>query len=280
MYHHNTHLEFIIVDDILKKITQQTSRDVQRRMEQVSMDMLQKMPWYERTVISLYQSIKNGSGIIAEHKRQSPSKGSFNCPASLKQVVTGYENAGASALSCLTDQPFFGGTLSDLQEARQLVNIPILRKDFMISSYQIHEAKAYGADAILLIAACLRTDELGQMGMEAINLGMEVLYEVHDREELDRVKQATASFDTKTFIIGVNNRDLKRFKTNVANSKELLPHFPAGVLAISESGISDPDVVVDLQKIGFDGFLIGENFMKTTSPGDSCASFIRQIQQS
>ncbi|MEP0459366.1 indole-3-glycerol phosphate synthase TrpC [Nonlabens sp.] len=266
------------MEDILKKITNQTALDLKRRKDKTSLSQLREMPFYSRKTLSLYNGLKNGSGIIAEHKRQSPSKGSFNCPASLQEVVKGYEAAGASAISCLTDEPFFGGTLQDLLEARSQVNIPILRKDFMIDLYQIHEAKAFGADAILLIAACLNNEELKTMSLEAINLGLEILFEVHDLEELNRIKEVTTSLNTTKFVIGVNNRDLKRFKTDIQNSKDLLPHFPKDVLAISESGISDPEIVKELKNLGFQGFLIGENFMKTELPGASCDQFIKAIK--
>jgi indole-3-glycerol phosphate synthase len=147
----------------------------------------------------------------------------------------------------------------------------------MIDVYQIHEAKAYGADAILLIAACLNNEELKTMSLEALNLDLEILFEVHDLEELNRIKEITSLFNIEKFIIGVNNRDLKRFKTDIQNSKDLFPHFPEGVLAISESGISNPDVVKELKNLGFQGFLIGEHFMKTQRPGASCEQFIKAI---
>ncbi|QJP34426.1 indole-3-glycerol phosphate synthase TrpC [Nonlabens sp. Ci31] len=265
------------MEDILKKIIAQTAQDLKARKKTTSLSELKDMSAYSREVISLHQSLKNGSGIIAEHKRQSPSKGSFKCPMNLEEVVKGYENAGASAISCLTDQPFFGGTLQDLIDARAVLNIPILRKDFLIDVYQVHEAKAFGADAILLIAACLNNEELKTMSLEAMNLGLEILFEVHDLEELNRIKEVTDSFNIEKYIIGVNNRDLKRFQTDIQNSKDLLPHFPEGVIAISESGISNPEVVKELRTLGFEGFLIGENFMKTERPGASCEQFIKAI---
>lgn len=268
------------MEDILHKITTQTRADLKQRMAAMPLSALREKPSYSRDIISLHDSLKNGSGIIAEHKRQSPSKGSFECPASVLEVVKGYEKAGASAISCLTDEPFFGGTLDDLVQAREALHIPILRKDFMVDLYQIHEARAYGADAILLIAACLNDEELQTMSMEALNLNLEILFEVHDLEELERVKKITQPFHTSRYVIGVNNRDLKRFKTDIQNSKNLLPHFPEGVLAISESGISDPEIVKELRALGYQGFLIGENFMKTNDPGASCASFLQNIQKS
>lgn len=266
------------MEDILKKIIVQTRADLKQRKLKTTLADLKKTPHYSRKTVSVHDSIKNGSGIIAEHKRRSPSKGSFKCDATLEQVVKGYESAGASAISCLTDEPFFGGTLQDLEQARMHVDIPILRKDFMVDSYQIHEARAYGADAILLIATCLNDEELKTLSTEAFNLDLEILYEVHDLEELDRIKKITLEFDSSRYVIGVNNRDLKRFKTDIQNSKELLPHFPKGVLAISESGISDPEIVKELRSLGYQGFLIGENFMKTKDPGASCRDFIDSIQ--
>ncbi len=171
---------------------------------------------------------------------------------------------------------FLEGRLHDLLEVRRTVGIPVLRKDFMIDLYQIHEAKAYGADAMLLIAACLNDRTMQHLADEAINLGLSILFEVHDLEELKRVATITQDFDQSQFVIGVNNRDLKRFETNVQNSHELLGHFPKGVLAVSESGFNDPKVVAELQKAGFSGFLIGEHFMKTNDPGLAVQTLLKE----
>ena len=266
------------MDDILKKITQQTLKDLSVRKKNVTLSDLRSMPGYSRKTYSLYESLKNGTGIIAEHKRQSPSKGSFECPAELEEVVKGYENAGVSAISCLTDEPFFGGSLVDLEAARDYVKIPLLRKDFMVDLYQVHEAKAYGADAILLIAACLDDEQMKTLATEALNLNLEILFEVHNKEELDRVIQLTQSFNTTKFVIGVNNRDLKKFETSIEISKSLIAHFPKDVLAVSESGISNPEVLKQLKQIGFQGFLIGEYFMKTDDPGRALGSFIKSVE--
>ncbi len=266
------------MDDILKKITQQTLKDLSVRKNEVTLSDLRSMPGYSRKTFSLYESLKKGSGIIAEHKRRSPSKGNFECPAELEEVVNGYENAGASAISCLTDEPFFGGSLEDLKSAREHVKIPLLRKDFMVDLYQVHEARAYGADAILLIAACLDNEQMKALATEALNLGLEILFEVHHKEELDRVTQLTQSFNPIKFVIGVNNRDLKKFETSIEISKSLINSFPRDILAISESGISDPEIVKELKKIGFQGFLIGEHFMKTSDPGKALGSFIKAVE--
>lgn len=263
------------MEDILQKITTRTAKDLVHRKAAIPLAALREMPHYTRKTISFTQSICTGSGIIAEHKRQSPSKGSFNCTASLQDVVSGYQQAGASAISCLTDEPFFGGNLQDLLTTRATVNIPVLRKDFMIDLYQVHEAKAYGADAILLIAACLNHETMSALAHEAINLGLEILFEVHNLDELTTVKNVTKSLNPASHAIGVNNRDLKRFKTTVDISINLLPHFPEGVLAISESGLNDPETVIKLKETGYTGFLIGEHFMKTSDPGQACAQFIK-----
>jgi indole-3-glycerol phosphate synthase len=261
--------------NILNKIIDQTHADLINRKQSTSLSALRSMPFYDRKPYSLKNALLHGSGIIAEHKRQSPSKGSFNCPATLIDVVTGYEKAGASAISCLTDSPFFGGALDDLMQARAAVTIPLLRKDFMIDLYQVHESKAYGADAILLIAACLNDEELKTLSLEAVNIGLSILFEVHDLEELNRIKTIATSLPQDSFVIGVNNRNLTTFVTDVDNSLQLLPHFPNDSLAISESGISDPETVIKLRKAGFQGFLIGENFMKTDQPGVACNEFIK-----
>ncbi len=263
--------------DILKKIIDQTGIDLIERKKNTSLAELRSMPHYKRTPLSLKDALLNGSGIIAEHKRRSPSKGSFECPVRLKSVVQGYENAGASAISCLTDEPFFGGSLNDLSVVRPAVDIPVLRKDFMIDLYQVHESKAYGADAILLIAACLNHEQLITLSMEAVNLGLSILFEVHNKEELDRIKKVMTGLPQHSYIIGVNNRDLTQFKTDIQTSMNLIKQFPPDVVAVSESGISDPEVVNELRRAGYAGFLIGEHFMKTDDPGASCRQFIEKL---
>ncbi|WP_124980157.1 indole-3-glycerol phosphate synthase TrpC [Nonlabens xiamenensis] len=264
--------------DILKKIVDHTTQNLRKRKQEMPLQKLREMLFYSTPCLSLHKALEDGSGIIAEHKRQSPSKGSFDCPASLIEIVTGYEKAGASAISCLTNQHFFGGTLDDLRDVKKHINIPVLRKDFMVDLYQVHEAKAYGADAILLIAACLDKEQMQALALESLNLGLDILFEVHHEDELDTVKKLSAQFPKNKYIIGVNNRDLKRFKTDIQVSKDLFPHFPDGVLAISESGISDPETVKELQLVGYTGFLMGEAFMKTDDPGRSCDEFIKAIR--
>lgn len=264
--------------NILHKIIDQTRKDLMVRNGYTTLSDLRSMPLYGRNTFPLKKALSTGSGIIAEHKRQSPSKGSFNCPATVVDVVSGYEKAGASAISCLTDTPFFGGTLDDLKAARAAVSIPILRKDFIVDLYQIHESRAYGADAILLIASCLNNEELKTLSLEAINLGLSILFEVHDLKELNRLKIVIASLPQESYVMGVNNRNLTTFITDIDNSLQLLPHFPKHSLAVSESGLSDPATVVKLRNAGFQGFLIGENFMKSDHPGATCNEFIKNMQ--
>ena len=213
----------------------------------------------------------NKPGIIAEFKRQSPSKGIINNKVSPQDVGNGYENAGAFAMSVLTDTEFFGGTASDLLAVRKEVQIPLLRKDFMVDTYQLYEAKAWGADIILLIAACLSPKEVQSLAKTAKDLGLEILLEVHNQEEL-----AANLFD-EVDMIGVNNRNLKDFSLNLDYSYQLAELIPNRFVKISESGISETDTVKELFKVGYKGFLMGENFMKTSNPGTSCADFIKQL---
>ena len=209
-------------------------------------------------------------GIISEFKRRSPSKDWINRNADPKLVTPAYQTAGASALSILTDEPFFGGTLCDLKQARPLVTLPILRKDFIISAYQLYQAKLVGADAVLLIAACLSKEECRTLAYEAHQLQLETLLEVHQEEELEYVGDCID-------MVGVNNRNLGTFHTTVENSFRLAGLLPHDMLLVSESGISRPETVRQLRDAGFRGFLIGETFMKTADPGAALKAFIRQL---
>ena len=203
---------------------------------------------------------RSASGIIAEFKRRSPSKGWIHRDARLEEVVPAYARAGAAALSILTDNRFFGGTLDDLRTARPLVDIPILRKEFIVDEYQLLEARLAGADAVLLIAAALTPEECRTLEAQAHALGLEVLLEIHSEEELSYI-------GTETDMIGVNNRNLGSFVTDVQNSFRLVHQLPQGVVWVSESGLSDPSTMARLREAGFRGFLIGEAFMKTAQPG-------------
>ena len=204
---------------------------------------------------------------------QSPSKGIINDKATVAEVTNGYLDANVAAQSILTDTSFFGGTMADLMEAR-IINQqkPILRKDFIVDGFQIVEAKAIGADVILLIASCLTSEELKNYGNLATDLGMEVLYEVHSQQDLDKIN------DLDNKIIGINNRNLKTFKVDLDNSIKLADQIPDTSVKISESGISDPRIIMGLKEYGFQGFLIGENFMKEENPGEACQNFINHIR--
>ncbi|MBL4746941.1 MAG: indole-3-glycerol phosphate synthase TrpC [Flavobacteriaceae bacterium] len=259
---------------ILDKIIQKKRLEVIALKKTSSIAMLESSVLFHSPVNSLETALlaKNSSGIIAEYKRKSPSKGVINGHSSIQEVTEGYLKSGVAAQSILTDTGFFGGMNEDLIKARAInTNVPILRKDFIVDEFQIVESKALGADVILLIAACLTSEELKNFGTLAGNLGMSVLYEVHSQEELDKI-------DLHDKIIGINNRNLKTFEVDLEHSIQLASQIPESCLKVSESGISSPQTILDLKKHGFKGFLIGENFMKTSHPGAACQAFIQQIQ--
>lgn len=258
---------------ILDKIIAHKRQEVATQKTLVSMQELEAHIKAKVVVPQLrdYISDPAKNGIIAEFKRQSPSKGLINGRAKPDEVASAYQQAGASAISVLTDKHFFGGEIVDLQTARTVTDIPILRKDFTVDEYQIVEARAIGASAILLIASCLTKDEIQRFSKLAIDLGLDVLFEVHNREELDK-------YSDDIGVVGVNNRNLKTFEVNLQNSIDLLQYFPEGVKKVAESGISNVDTIQMLKKEGFDGFLIGENFMKTQNPGLACIDFCKNLE--
>jgi indole-3-glycerol phosphate synthase len=258
---------------ILDKIIAHKRKEVAARREQFPLQLLEKSPYFERQAISLAESLKRGDkcGVIAEFKRRSPSKGDINAEASVGKISAGYVEAGASALSILTDKEFFGGSNEDLVEARKLNNCPILRKDFIIDEYQIVEARSIGADVVLLIAECLEKKRLAQLASTAKGLGLEVLMEIHSEDQLAKL---TPDID----IVGVNNRDLNDFSVNIATSLRLCKLIPDEFVKVSESGIDDPNAVVELAYIGYRGFLIGEYFMKSPDPAETCREFIRRVE--
>lgn len=256
---------------ILEEIINYKKKEVEKQKSLVLQKELETMPFYKRTCFSLKEHLKNGSGVIAEFKRKSPSKGIINDKATVEQCTVGYAKAGASALSILTDTNFFAGKSEDLTKARPLNNCPILRKDFMISEYQVIEAKAIGADTILLIAAVLSQQTQENLAKLAHNLGLEVLLEVHSLEEIQN-----SAIDTVD-VVGVNNRNLKTFKTSLENSLNLIQYLPKDKVKISESGISKPEDAILLRKAGFDGFLIGELFMRANEPDVACKAFIEKL---
>ena len=260
--------------NILDNIIAHKKKEVTQLKKEVSLEKLVKSPSFNRTPISLKKALTNlsSTGIIAEFKRKSPSKGIINNAATIQEVTQGYFDANVAAQSILTDIHFFGGSILDLIQARTINNTkPILRKDFIVDGFQIVEAKAIGADAILLIAACLTKDELKNYSILAEDLGLEVLYEVHSKEELEKIELSNQ-------LIGINNRNLKNFEVDLEHSIELSNQIPKSCIKVSESGISDPRIITGLKEYGFQGFLIGENFMKSEDPGFACKHFISQLK--
>jgi len=257
---------------ILEKIIETKKNELEIVKKTISIEELKKLPNFERKSISLVERLKNSShGIIAEHKRKSPSKSIINDSISINEIITGYNNANVCGISVLTDKDYFGGSLNDLRNARKLTNIPILRKEFIIDEYQIIEAKANGADVILLIAACLEKDQIKSFSSLAKEIGLEVLIEIHDENELK--KCLTNTID----IIGVNNRNLKTFEVDINTSIKLSNMIPKKFTKISESGISNYNEIIKLRKYGFKGFLIGELFMKNNNPGKEVLNLIQNI---
>ncbi|HTE00518.1 MAG TPA: indole-3-glycerol phosphate synthase TrpC [Mucilaginibacter sp.] len=259
--------------NILDKIVAYKKIEIQSAKKHVSYINLEESEFFHRDVLSFKDFLLDSSrtGIIAEFKRKSPSKGIINDNVTVKEVTTAYAAAGASALSVLTDRQFFMGRKTDLARARRANSIPILRKDFMIDEYQVIEAKALGADIILLIAAILTPAEIQQLASLAKSLDLNVLLEVHNLEELER------SLNPNLDAIGVNNRNLADFTVSVETSYQLAEHIPAEFLKISESAISDPETIKQLKKAGFNGFLIGENFMKQADPGAAMREFVKEL---
>lgn len=228
--------------------------------------------YFDSNCVSLthYLTRKDKSGIIAEFKRKSPSKGVINAYADLMQTTLGYMQAGASALSVLTEQDFFMGKDEDLIIARNANYCPILRKDFTIDEYQIIEAKSIGADAILLIAAALEKDKIKTFYKLAKSLGLEVLFEIHGKDELDKVPDSD-------IIIGVNNRNLKTMQVDLKTSFDMINELPKTSLLISESGLSNVEDVKQLKEAGYQGFLMGEHFMRTPNPAEALKQFITKL---
>jgi indole-3-glycerol phosphate synthase len=226
----------------------------------------------EHAPLSLKEALAaSPHGILAEFKRRSPSKGAIAPQADVTAVVRSYAQAGAAALSVLTDATYFGGSFHDFKRARKAVpHLPLLRKDFIVDEYQVHQSKVLGADAILLIAACLSKREVEQLSGTAKALQLEVLLEIHHEDEL-------SCWTPDIDLIGVNNRDLTRFCTDTARSLQLAEKIPPAQLRISESGLSDAATVRELRAAGYRGFLIGGYFMQQASPGDALADFLAQL---
>lgn len=256
--------------DILSEIVAHKREEINALKERMPVDKIYVNACYHPTA-SLRNALETSShGIIAEFKRRSPSKGWIKRKAKPSDIIPGYRKSGAAALSVLTDEKYFGGTLDDVLAARPLADIPILRKDFTVDEYQLHQACAAGADAVLLIAATLGVNECRHLAAVAHELKLETVLEVHSENELEYVND---NID----IIGVNNRNLGTFITNTANSEYLAPKLPVSITRISESGIKDAQTILRLQLLGFKGFLIGESFMQADNPAQELARLVADI---
>lgn len=261
--------------NILEQIIAHKHSEVAERKSLYPVKLLEQSIYFPTPCVSMrkYLLREDKSGIIAEIKRKSPSKGMINTHVSIERTSIGYMQAGASALSILTDKQFFGGSNEDLSIARQYNFCPILRKDFVVDEYQIIEAKSIGADAILLIAAALKPSEVKQLALFAKSLGLEVLFEVHTKDEI--YQESIESVD----MIGVNNRDLKAFTVDIEISKRLASSIPDHIVKVSESGITEPATIIELKKFGYKGFLMGESFMKDSRPEKVASDFIRELKR-
>ena len=257
--------------NILAKIIESKFGEVADRKMQISTKQLEAMPLFAKKCLSLKANLldRSKTGIIAEFKRQSPSKGMINAVADVNEVTKAYSDFGAAGVSVLTDGPYFGGSLADLSIAIQNP-IPVLRKEFIIDEFQLIEAKAFGASVILLIASCLTPAETKQLAGIAKVLGMEVLLELHDEAELEYLCE-------EVDFVGINNRSLKSFEVNIEHSLKLKNLLPKEKLSIAESGIYDLATFQLLKKEGFDGFLMGEYFMKQENPAKAFEEFSKQI---
>jgi indole-3-glycerol phosphate synthase len=262
--------------NILDKIIARKYEEVEQAKSLLSIADLEKMPHFSRQNVSLAHALKLATfpKIISEFKRKSPSKGIINADVTPAAVTRDYVRAGAVGLSVLTDIDFFGGSFDDFRAARkENPQIPMLRKDFIVDPYQLYEAKAIGADVILLIAACLTPSEINSLSQQAHQLGLEVLLEVHNAEELER------SLGENIDIVGVNNRNLKTFDTSIEKSIELSEKIPDSFVKISESGLKDAKSIIELYQYGYKGFLIGETFMKTEDPGNALNALQVKLSQ-
>ena len=258
---------------ILDKIVEDKKIEINKLLSNSSISKLENSHLFSRKCISLKESIKNNnSGIICEFKRRSPSNQNINYISSLSDVVSGYEKAGAAGLSILTNKKYFDGDTQDIIDIRDISNLPILRKEFIISEYQVIEAKSIGSDAILLIASILSEEEIIGYSSLAKSIGLEVLLEIHSEDELHKISGDDID------IVGVNNRNLDTLEIDLNNSIDLYGKIPSKFIKISESGISEVESILKLKEVGYNGFLIGEKFMKTRNPMESAHDFIKKIE--
>lgn len=256
--------------DILERIAATKRQEVEAMKRILPLEVIRHSALNTaRKPLSMSESIKNRpTAVIAEHKRRSPSRGEIAPMSSVAEIAEAYSKSGAAAMSVLTDTPYFGGSIADLAVARMAApSLPILRKEFIVDPWQIYQARVWGADAVLLIASMLSAGELDEFNDLAHALGMETLVEVHNAGEIAKVP-ATAD------MVGVNNRDLRTFSTDIANSASLLDRLPQGPLKVAESGLKTPADVARLKAAGFDAFLIGEALMSTPDPGAALRRFL------
>ncbi|MBM3177730.1 MAG: indole-3-glycerol phosphate synthase TrpC [Bacteroidetes bacterium] len=258
---------------LLQEILSHKMLEVDKCKRALDINSLKCLEHFSRSASSLKRALMKSTtpAVIAEIKRRSPSKGILQPDLNVKSLAAGYASAGAAALSVLTDQKYFGGSIDDLQWSRRRVDIPILRKEFIIDGYQIVEAKAYGADAILLIASALSVGQLSEFIEQAHSIGLEVLLEVHSDQEL------LSCLDLGADLIGVNSRNLSTLKTDLTLFDRLASQFHASVPLVAESGIENPSTIHHLKKIGYSGFLIGHSFLQTSDPALALSNFLKSI---
>jgi indole-3-glycerol phosphate synthase len=260
---------------ILDTIKLHKLMEVEERKSLVPISLLEKSPLFDRPVISMKSALTgaSGSGIIAEFKRKSPSKGDINRLADAEKVTKAYLAEGAAALSVLTDSDFFGALAKDFDVSRRVSQSPMLRKDFILDEYQVIETKSMGADVILLIAKFIPPQKIRTLAAFAKSLQLEVLLEVHNREEI--LENQNAEVD----LIGINNRNLQTFEVDVENSIALAASLPKHLVKIAESGIESAETIRLMKRNGFSGFLIGEYFMRHNDPAGKCRELIEELNR-
>ena len=260
--------------NILDRIVARKKEEVRAAKEKVSVRELQYYRHFQAPVVSMKQKLTENEEfpVIAEFKRRSPSKGDIHPDAKVKEIIPGYTKAGVSGISVLTDKDFFSGSNDDLSKARDLTDVPIIRKEFIIDPYQVYEAKAIGASTILLIASILTKQQALDLATLANYLGMEILMELHDRSEKDKL-------NLYVDMVGVNNRNLKTFDVNMQNAIDMAASLPEEMLPIAESGIHSAGDILHLKDAGFKGFLMGEFFMKHDDPAGACREFKNKLLQ-
>jgi indole-3-glycerol phosphate synthase len=259
---------------ILDQIVATKKREVEKQKSQCPASVLEKSAFFKEKTRSLKSNLmsEDSFGIIAEFKRKSPSAGIINESAVARETCIAYSEAGASAISVLTDNAFFGGSINDLTEVRKNVDCPVLRKDFIIDEYQILEARSIGADAILLIAEILPEEKLAEFHRFAGSIGLEVLVEIHDEKNISRIPNEAR-------IVGINSRNLASFSVDPDHLPKLIGRLPENAVRVAESGIKSVNDYLNLKNAGFNGFLIGGYFMSTPDPGKTCKLFIDTLRE-